>query len=596
MYNIIQMGDASPNNVITESSDTRLFTEAVFADGKKAVKPISDAITNVKERLLKMLDDAEKNKKEFNPTAFWKDNVWKVFEDSIQKVFGFRSINVHPYIEKYNTKTKEFESHELQAYVYRADRFPVEGLVTEKGFYDKSHSLTMDIFVSLGTIKEFSVDEILAVFLHEFGHSIDPALTTISYAETNILSKYLMDRKGTLSKAEQKLVNTRSTKKGFLIIPTISSILQNSADKTASFFRNIAIKASGLFGLNNPNKLLAKIKKELDSDKSDFNRKEFSEAFADNFARMYGYAAALASAFKKMELKRDEKIRNRYKREKDRQKYIMAITKDLIKDEHKTDIHRINALIKEYKEDIADPNIPETVKKQMKEDITTLENILKEYTTSFDDFQNRVNKLIIDELKNINGIVPDSEVKTEDVEFFDHFDVEPFTETPNTESMIEFFTLRQLFNDPGFKPGPDAVRYLAAYKNASGKISPMYFTSSRKTGTIKLAKDLATGETWTATKNPGKEFKVKIGWFEGLDGLTQADMKKLIELESRKPGTKYTAEEQAFLDKVHKFEYDLTKKIRTAKTTTISLGGPLPYKESSDILDEYIDSDDGESV
>ena len=49
----------------------------------------------------------------------------------------------------------------------------------------------MEIWISLGLIKNLTSDEILAVLLHEFGHSIDPALIDIKYTETNILSKYI---------------------------------------------------------------------------------------------------------------------------------------------------------------------------------------------------------------------------------------------------------------------------------------------------------------------------------------------------------------------------------------------------------------------
>ena len=58
-------------------------------------------------------------------------------------------------------------------------------------------------------------------------------------------------------------------------------------------------------------------------------------------------------------------------------------------------------MIKEYKADIADPNTSVIVKKQLQEDLTELEKILDEYLTNFGEFQNRVNKIINEELSRI---------------------------------------------------------------------------------------------------------------------------------------------------------------------------------------------------
>ena len=54
----------------------------------------------------------------------------------------------------------------MNAFVYHSDRYPIDGLVTDKGFYDKTHSLVMDIRISLGLVKELTAEEIVAVLLH----------------------------------------------------------------------------------------------------------------------------------------------------------------------------------------------------------------------------------------------------------------------------------------------------------------------------------------------------------------------------------------------------------------------------------------------
>ena len=143
------------------------FTEAVFAGGKEKVKPLEERIQKIKDELderIKDQDDSIKAHnndkgvkiKPFNPKAFWKNTLFKDFEDELKEIFGFRNVEIHPYMERYSSKSKTFETCELNCAVYHADRFPVEGLVTDNGFYDKSHSITMQIVISLGVLKNLT--------------------------------------------------------------------------------------------------------------------------------------------------------------------------------------------------------------------------------------------------------------------------------------------------------------------------------------------------------------------------------------------------------------------------------------------------------
>lgn len=129
-------------------------------------------------------------------------------------------------------------------------------------------------------------------------------------------------------------------------------------------------------------------------------------------------------------------MNSRIKKEKARQDAIIYITQQMINDVHKTDIHRIRALLKEYDMDINDPNTPAAVKKQLQDDKAELEKVLDEYLNNFGEFQNRVNKVINDELikkeardakaKSANEKVDEKKKNekeekpvTEGVEFFD---------------------------------------------------------------------------------------------------------------------------------------------------------------------------------
>lgn len=401
-------------DVLNESSldipklvDSTIYTEAVFAHGKKQVQCVEKCFEAVKAELeaeVQLHREAKGNKDKFDPESFWKHQVWKNLEDAISKVFGFRIVSINPYVEKYNKKSDDFESKELNAFVFRYNRFPIEGLVTDKGFYDKTKSLSFFCYITLGLIRTCNADEITAILLHELGHAVDPALVDIRYVSTNALTKYITDRRKDLTDNERRAMEKNGAAAEFVIpgliwlllilLPFIPAMVSSVGD----FFSRLFLGKKRW-----EEKKLEKIKKELKKDKYRFNRQNYSEAFADNFARMYGYGPQLISGLKKIGSDVNAKrMKSRFHRENRRVKEITKITVSLIKDEHKTDIHRIHSLLKEYEEDIKDPNIPAPVKEQLKADKKELEAVLNQYQNNYSDFQNRVNRMIIEELNNMD--------------------------------------------------------------------------------------------------------------------------------------------------------------------------------------------------
>lgn len=168
----------------------------------------------------------------------------------------------------------------------------------------------------------------------------------------------------------------------------------------------VGTKTSNIFGLfplskkKRERKLLEKLEKVVkeDASKEKFNKINYSEAYADNFARMYGYGPQLISALQKMSKDQDAKVNSWFTKESKRQQVIIEIAIDMIKDCHKTDIHRAKALVEEYKKDINDPNTPATVKKALQEDLKELQLVLDKYMNDFSDAQNKVNKIISETL------------------------------------------------------------------------------------------------------------------------------------------------------------------------------------------------------
>lgn len=382
-----------------------LYTEAVFADGKSKIKPIEEAFKKAKEELEKEVA-AHTKEKPFNPEAYWRHQVWKEVENSVQKVFNFRVVSINPFIEKYLSEENMFESKQLNAMVWSNDRFPIDGIVTDNGFYDGTKSCQMEIFVSLGLIRALTEAEITAVFLHEFGHGIDPALVDIKYAEANVLSKYLTDRKKEVKQGEKKALEGKGSKFSFL-----RSVFylngENDGNKFKNFINSVIEKieakkpkGSIIWPWDSHNTKLKKIEKQLLSDKSRFTRQDFTEAYADNFARMYGYGVPLITALKKMSKDTVEWKTRRIKNEKARQREIAKLIIASLKDEHRTSITRALALEREMKADIQDPKTPPRVKKQLEEDLKELEAVIKAYQTDFSDFQNQCHKLIIDDFRS----------------------------------------------------------------------------------------------------------------------------------------------------------------------------------------------------
>ena len=208
-----------------------------------------------------------------------------------------------------------------------------------------------------------------------------------------------------INKEEQRAINEGKNKSAFgpemlIVIPYLIMLGTLFITGIVEFFKWIVYKIQGKDYVQE--KRLKKIQELIREDKVKFSRQEYSEAFADNFARMYGYGPALASGLKKMDKDAEKSMDSWITFEREREKWIWIITAATIKDVHKTDVHRIKALINEYKEDINNPDIPKKVKDQLKDDLKELEVILDQYMNDFSDFQNRVNKLISDELDKMD--------------------------------------------------------------------------------------------------------------------------------------------------------------------------------------------------
>ena len=139
-----------------------------------------------------MLSETKNNSawQTFNPEKFIRNTLFKDLELKMCEIFGFKHVSFQHVLERYIGNGK-FKTFMLNAYTYPTWRYPIDGLVTDDGFYDKTHSIELTIVFCLEILRNFTPEEIVAIFLHEFGHNIDPALVDIKFVKTNKLVEYI---------------------------------------------------------------------------------------------------------------------------------------------------------------------------------------------------------------------------------------------------------------------------------------------------------------------------------------------------------------------------------------------------------------------
>lgn len=385
-------------DISSKPDNISVITEAVFKDGKEKVKPIEDAF----DALARVY--AEKKKKLGSDYSsykaheeFYKDAAWKNLEKTIIEALGIRSVIFSHMTLRSKVKNKPY----LNCYTYTNvyDRFPIDGLITDTGFYDSSHTLVCEMIISQELFDMCTAEEITAIFLHELGHNIDPALVDIKYTGTDILIDSMLGRKTSEKKLEK--LKSKHGIAGEMIFALIYIIFLMAIFILPALINFI----KELF--ETKEKKLEKIKKLLESAK-EFNKKDNSEAYADNIARMYGYGSALMSGLHKIGQQNEDIYLHSYKeKSKRREKAVLNIYISSLEDVHGTDVQRVMSLIKEYEEDLKDDEIPDSVKKWIKKDKEQLEALLNQYTNHKDQLKATVNKMI----KEAMDSTPEKDVK-----------------------------------------------------------------------------------------------------------------------------------------------------------------------------------------
>lgn len=371
-------------DITSKPDNISLITEAVFKDGKEKVKPIEDAF----EALARVY--AEKKKKLGSDYSsykaheeFYKDDAWKKLEKTIIESLGIRSVIFSHMTLRSKVKNKPY----LNCYTYTNvyDRFPIDGLITDTGFYDSSHTLVCEMIISQELFDMCTAEEITAIFLHELGHNMDPALVDIKYTGTDILIDSMLGREVSKKKLDKVKPKGITVIGEILIIYFIFILAMSLLPALINLIKEL---------FETKEKKMDKIRKLLDSAR-EFNKKDNMEAYADNIARMYGYGSALMTGLHKIGKQNEDIHFHSYKEKtKRREKAVLNMYISSLKDVHGTDVQRVMALIKEYESDLNDDTIPDSVKKWIKADKVQLEALLNEYTNNKDQLKATINKMI----------------------------------------------------------------------------------------------------------------------------------------------------------------------------------------------------------
>lgn len=459
---------------ILENHNYDFYTEAVFKDGRAKIKPIEDQFQILKDEVDRFkkeeIVDSQEYGKYVDTYKLWRSVKFKDLEDTIKDIFGFRFVIFDILDDNALNDSKKLFGNNFTAYTSINNRYPIDGLITDEGFYDKTHSIGLKLTVSTWYLDNLTAPELTAVTLHEIGHNIDPAVIDITFAQTDLITDYILKRKPKKStaKVSEKYNYNKISEPMWALISIwntlkqsvsslSSSITSNSSPRyydlppVESFFRKLFMSKRS-YGEWVTKEYLAIIQDVLNRDKSHFDYIHYKEAFADNFARMYGYGYELAEGFHKCEKYLNDLRMSRVSRENDKKRWILSLIISSLTDVHKTDIHRFQSLIEEYDKDINNPNTPDDLKAQLIEEKEKLVALQKLYTTDFGEFYNRCNQMISEFVQNQDVNINE--------EFFDLFNKgnmnrtfnnsDELTEEKVNEETNRFFDLSRSNQDTYF--------------------------------------------------------------------------------------------------------------------------------------------------
>lgn len=329
--------------------------------GKGSIDPYLKQFSKVRAKL---------RNKPFSPSINQDPEILKLNRIA-EAIFGFRSyaLYIHP-DDKFNAGAYPVDCY----YTDEEKRKILNSLVSNPtGFKYKQAfpgvCFVMTINSGLFNTDEFSDEELVAVTLHELGHSFFEAVM-------NKDNDYVSARRlnGIVSKINDLINDKIKTGKA-----VSTEIVNNELEKFSLAINNIKSKLVSL----RPNLFRESMDDNMRRSRFDYT----NEKFADTFAAMFGYADELHTCLNKM---MDITYRNyygikTYPRFVELYKAYMLYFSDFlayvcnVQDEHPGDLARIKTSIEYLKRETAKEGIDPKTKKELINQISVLNKLIDDY-------------------------------------------------------------------------------------------------------------------------------------------------------------------------------------------------------------------------
>lgn len=370
----------------------------------------TDMIDNIDKLNESVVNEAYFGDKSIMPivmqfTKFRKKWVGKLYNDAI---------NLDPELLKFNRMVEQEFGYKLfslavtpfnhaNAGIYNIDAYSDEGAMakyeegvrvykTGKGFhYDKKSNVSAVGILNFGFIyreNEYTEREIMAVILHEIGHSFFQTVNSTG----NILGK----KESSYLKIFKGLLDLVKTKRDSVVEPD-SAVEELGKAGLFDRLRNLISlrKNSSKFGAimhNISDTVLSKVKGQVSKNYGYSNEK-----FADTFATMYGFGADLSSALSKMEHSVEKYYGNKAPGNIScaikvffmMRKTISAYKKGTL-DEHPDTLARIQSSIEYLEREVRNETIDPKLKIELQKQIEFNKQLIRdfiEYTSDEDGYR-----------------------------------------------------------------------------------------------------------------------------------------------------------------------------------------------------------------
>lgn len=373
--------------LINKSTSFDIVTEAYYGKPKE-FKTIEKELDKVISAIKGELNESEPGNAISNDNINNSDSV-VLIEKLLKKVFKVKDVNVTFYTSLPTGKSLRMG--------YNAYAAPKALTVIHRTSKDNMRAKSEDLLVNISVDKmliayaNLSSEEILALMLHEIGHSFDASYFTMM---SRILPSVGLQFDG--SEVKFSIVNVANTIKGIIFsqvgyhhfVTKINKFLETIMEKIP-YLNKILMTTSNivhsirkcLYNISIPDPRVVLYYMVQPSNVFGYA----GEKYADSFATAYGYGNALSTALIKLDkdtgiigvaaIRKVPVVGIMY----NFLEYCGGLTR-MLADPHPQTAIRILSQLKKLERDLNDPDIPPVLKKEIKQQIDEQKKIIENFT------------------------------------------------------------------------------------------------------------------------------------------------------------------------------------------------------------------------